>query len=611
MINYIDFLSPPITLYHLERRTHTSMVGGFLVIIMLGLIFTYISFLLYQLFSFKNMISIFHKKYQFEVGSYSFNSSSIFNFIQFFTTENGGYFAKYDSKYIRIYTTYVHSNYSEKNLDLYDHWVFDTCQNNDKKDLDPSLFSNVVNFTNSACIRYYYNSTEKKYYSFGDKNFFWPFLEYGTSQKNNIFLKTIVQKCNNFSSIKGLFGDCPPQKEIDEYLSKYLEIYLYFTDIQVDPTNYKYPLQKYLQVINTKIGSTQLFEENHIYYSPLKIITREGNIFGKTRDINAFYFDFNRKENNVNNDKNYTITQYYHFMQNNVQIYERIYNNIFDLFSEIGGVVQFTFYIFFWSNYIYNKYIIAYDTYSLFFSVQNEQQHIKKGSFLNYNNKIYNINKNNKFLKENNNKKIKKKNENNYTSLRKTKTEFIFFENSKKTPKNSNAINIKTNYLSKEKYYKIFRNINKKFETKRDGSKKIIDNNSSNANLKENNILINIQNLSCNEGKNEKRYLSNKERINRIILSQKSLGRIEHNKIKFQENIENIKIPKHFAFIDFIKSFCFKKNKGSHNFLITFRKHLLSEEHLFKNHIKIVLLEKHQNCNLEEKTNIWESYNEL
>ena len=49
MINYIDFLSPPITLYHLERRTHTSKVGGFLVIIMVSLIFTYISFLLYQL----------------------------------------------------------------------------------------------------------------------------------------------------------------------------------------------------------------------------------------------------------------------------------------------------------------------------------------------------------------------------------------------------------------------------------------------------------------------------------------------------------------------------------------------------------------------------------
>ena len=109
MINYIDFLSPPITLYHLERRTHTSKIGGFLVIIMLSLIISYISFLFYDLFSHKNMISIFHKKYQFEAGYYSFNSSSIFNFFQIFSPENGGYFDKYDSKYIRIYTTYAHS----------------------------------------------------------------------------------------------------------------------------------------------------------------------------------------------------------------------------------------------------------------------------------------------------------------------------------------------------------------------------------------------------------------------------------------------------------------------------------------------------------------------
>ena len=29
VFNYIDFLSPPITLYHLENRTHTSKMGGF------------------------------------------------------------------------------------------------------------------------------------------------------------------------------------------------------------------------------------------------------------------------------------------------------------------------------------------------------------------------------------------------------------------------------------------------------------------------------------------------------------------------------------------------------------------------------------------------------
>ena len=165
--------------------------------------------------------------------------------------------------------------------------------------------------------------------------------------------------------------------------------------------------------------------------------------------------------------------------------------------------------------------------------------------------------------------------------------------------------------MPKKHFYKIFKNINKNFETSMDLGKKILDHNSSNVNLKENNIFINIQDLSYEKEVNEKKLISNKERINRMILSQKSLGKIEHNQIKFQENIENIKIPKHFAFIDFIKSFCFNKNKGSHNYLITFRKHLLSEEHLFKNHIKIVLLEKHQNSNLDKNTNILESYNEL
>ena len=617
MINYIDFLSPPITLYHLERRTHTSKVGGFLVIIMASLIFTYISFLLYQLINHKNMISMFHKKFEFEVGYYSFNSSSIFNFLQIFTPENGGYFDKYNSKYIRIYTTYANSNYSESNLDLYDHWVFDTCQNNDNKDLDPSLFSNVINFTNSACIRYYYNSTEKKYYSFGDKKFFWPYLEHGLSQRNNIYLTTIVQKCNNFSFIKELFGECPPQKEIDEYLNKYLSIYFYFTDIQVDPTNYKYPLQKYLQIINTKIGNNQSFEENYIYYSPLKIRTKEGTFFGKTKDINSFYFDFNRKDNTINN--NSTITKYYHLMQNNVQIYERIYNNIFDLFSEIGGVVQFTFYIFFWTNFIYNKYIIAYDTYSMFFSVQNEHNNridnqIKKGNILKFNNKIYNSNKINKYSLQNLMNKKKKKFRNSVANFTKSKINYEFIENNKNTQKNNNILNIKTNYLSKEHYFKIFKNINQNFESIIDLSKINMDHNSSNVNLKENNFLINIKKGNDrHEYHGKKRYMSNKEYINRMTLSQKSLSRIEHNKLKFQENIQkdNFHFSKHFAFIDFIKSFCFKKNKGSHNFLITFRKHLLSEEHLFKNHIKIVLLEKNHNYKKEENTNILESYNEL
>ena len=267
LANKIDFLSPPITLFHLEKRTHTSNVGGFLIVIMVSACTLYISFLLYDLINHKKITSIFHKRFEYEAGYYSFNSSSIFHFIQIFSPENGGYFDKYESKYIRAYTTYVHSNFSYGNLDLYDHWVFDTCRKDiDDKDLDPSLFKNIENFTNGVCIRYYYNSSERKYYSLEDEGFSWPHLEHGIAQRDNIYLTTIVQKCSNDSIINKIFGECPTQKEIDDYISKYFAIYLYFTDTQVDPTNYSEPVQKYLQVISTGIGTSQTFVESYIHF---------------------------------------------------------------------------------------------------------------------------------------------------------------------------------------------------------------------------------------------------------------------------------------------------------------------------------------------------------
>ena len=77
-------MSPPITLFHLERRTHTSKVGGFFVLLMLFLCISYILFLFYDLAAHKRITLLFHKKFEFEAGYYSFNSSSIFHFIQIF-----------------------------------------------------------------------------------------------------------------------------------------------------------------------------------------------------------------------------------------------------------------------------------------------------------------------------------------------------------------------------------------------------------------------------------------------------------------------------------------------------------------------------------------------
>ena len=624
MLGYLDLLSPPITLFHLERRTHTSKIGACLVIILVTVSGGYISFLLYSVIRHTKVVSMFYKKFEFEAGHYPFNSSSIFHFIQIFSSDNGGYFDKYDTKYIRAFTTLVHSNFNDSDLELYDHWVFDNCQKNiDDKDIDPILFHNVENFTNAVCIKYFFNSTEKKYYQLEEKGFFWPYLEHGVAQRNNIYLTTTVQKCTNDSIINELFGNCPSQKEIDEYLSHYLALYLYFTDIKIDPTNYKKPTQKYLQTITTSIGTNETFVENYIHYSPLKIRTNEGSLFSSSHEMKSFYFDFNLKNSKINSQKYFTITKYYHLMQNNVQIYERRYNNIFDLLSEIGGIIQSVFYVFYWLNYIYNKYVIAYDTNSLFFHVKDNQfKELDVKTNLNNNNKI----KTKKPLKK-------------YTSLQVVKKDTIIKNNNKKLSfkevintedinkkkrktGNFNIFHVKSdNYLNS---LLLSKDINKRiFRKNNDDS--LFDFNSSLLDLKNNNHLmnkkgdnspennnkiINAKNRNSklmktfNYSKNEKYY------YNKIWMSKNSIAKIDHKIIDFKQmNKDKMKSVKNLSFFIFLKSLCFDV-KGSTNFLIKFRKHLLSEEHLFKSHIKTILLEKEFN-KTAENTNVFECFNEL
>ena len=213
---------------------------------------------------------------------------------------------------------------------------------------------------------------------------------------------------------------CPSQKEIDDYVSRYFGIYLYFTDTQVDPTDFKKPATQFLQVVSTGIGTSQTYVESYIHFSPVRILTKIGTIFGKSNGMNSFYFDFNRK-GSANNagQKYFTITRYYHLMQNNVQIYERRYNNIFDLFSQIGGITQFAFYLFYWINYVYNQFVIDFDTNYLLFTINENDS--KKGGNGNINintfsnkikingndNKIFNIQNNILKIPRKDSKKIK------------------------------------------------------------------------------------------------------------------------------------------------------------------------------------------------------------
>ena len=656
MITKIDFLSPPITLFHLERRTHTSKVGAGLVITLLIICSSYIIFLLVNLISHKHMTYIFHKKFEYEAGYYSFNSSSVFHFIQIFSPDNGGYFDKFDSRYIRAYTTYAKSNLTYDNLHLHDHWVFDQCRKNiDDIDLDQTLFTNVENFTNGVCIRYFYNSKEKKYYSQGEVGFIWPYLEHGIAQRNNIYLTTIVQKCSNDSVINNIFGKCPSQKEIDDYISKYFGIYLYFTDTQIDPTDYTNPITKYLQVVSTGIGTSQTYVESYLHFSPVRVITTIGSIFGESYIINSFYFDFNRKgaANNAG-QKYFTITRYYHLMQNNVQIYERGYNNIFDLFSEIGGITQFVFYLFYWINFVYNQFIIDYDTNSLFFSIKDNKLSNKRNTNINItsisnkikingnDNKIYNIQNNILNLSKNDVKKYRSSkffiNSNNKNESRKNLKVYdsVIKKNPSEQFKNefsnySDIENIKKRGMKRERTITAYKvnddnsqdilfnfNIQKKIHNMDSLKSSIIPN--INDNIKKPNIKFintfdkkekNNLNLDNNSIKNKEEKYKKKSSDNlEDFMANISISKISINNIDYGNPILRKKI-KHVSILGYTRSLIFKKEKNSYYYIKLFRKHLLSEEHLLKSHVTIVLLEKKYNINNDEVTDFYECYEKL
>ena len=154
---------------------------------------------------------------------------------------------------------------------------------------------------------------------------------------------------------------------------------------------------------------------------------------------------------------------------------------------------------------------------------------------------------------------------------------------------------------------------------KKNKNKLGLDMNSSDMNLKNsNNFIFNIDERKTPHSKDSKmtktfNYSTEANYYNKIYLSKHSLAKIDHKTIESNAiSKEKMKSFKKLSFNVFLKYLCFKE-KGSIGFLIKFRKHLLSEEHLFKSHIKTILLEKEfsTNKNKGESTNVFECFNEL
>ena len=331
------------------------------------------------------------------------NSSSIFHFINF--KDNGGKNPGekgFDFTFFRaigIDKQFEGFYVNAPNINIMNHWLYGKC-NNDSDTKGISYLIDNKNFNESACIRKFYNSTERMYYDVNDPNFKWPNLSHGNFNPNQTFYSVIVEKCQEVT-LQLMFGNnqhCKSEKEFEEYFSYTHNIFFNFVDHSVDMLNFAQPNKKFMYKINTILDKDK-YNVNHLNFNPSLIRTHKGFFLEKIEEILSFVYD--RDDVVINQiGKKKIYMAYRLWMNNKMQHYERFYKRFQDVIADIGGIAEFINYIAIFISYFYNNYIIIADTQILLSSLNNNfEKNNNSINSRNMNNLNINNNSNNSNIK--------------------------------------------------------------------------------------------------------------------------------------------------------------------------------------------------------------------
>ena len=364
LLKKIDILSPKITFFQNGNQAHISSCGGFLTLIAL-LLCIVISILLSVDFLYKkNPTSNYYKKYEKEAGFFSFNSEGMFHFFRF--SNNYVTHPIINTKYVRFIgirniTLYLNDR-TILNKGEIEYWIYDLCKNGlDNKGLNSKIFEDIPDFESHVCLRYYYNPTEKRFYNNSEKGFNYPYLIHGTGNKDNLFYYITIETCRNNSHYNLIYGEnsCGTNNEISEFKSKIDGGDLYFIDNYIDVSNYKQPLNKFIQSISGTMNNLDI-PIYHLLFNPLRIITHASILSNNYFYENSFSFDV--KEPKTRDSDNYSIADFAFWIGNNFEIYERSYQKLQNVLADLGGIIKILILCAEIINYPFNKYIILYNS---------------------------------------------------------------------------------------------------------------------------------------------------------------------------------------------------------------------------------------------------------
>ena len=333
-----DFLSPEICLFYNGQERHSSIFSGILSLFLFIFIIFLIIFLSIDFIYKKNPTAYFYNRYVDDLDVFHLNSTGIFHFIFFIHRDSG--LNPIDNRAISIIGTELDFNevFSYKDSEM-SHFIYDLCNEKDAGNLleNENIYKDLkYTINNSYCIKKYYNNLTKNIYYENDPEFIFPYLEHGASKENNRQYGIIIKKCQNDSILNN--NSCYDDDTINEYINNNLSIFIFnFLDSFIDVQNHKQPIQLNIHNIGNSIYNFS-FTSNHINFHPIKIRTNAGIFLDKITEKFSFKFDVNEK---IVNSLNENIIGSIHFwIQNEMDIYERMYKKVQDIAGGVDGMVE-------------------------------------------------------------------------------------------------------------------------------------------------------------------------------------------------------------------------------------------------------------------------------
>ena len=369
----LDFISPDITLFHKNDDKHASIISGILTIITYIIIIILAILNLVKLFNRTTFTTYFYTRYSDEINTMTFSDKEFFHYVEFYPHE-------IDDSIVNIIGIESAPNlyfsgqtFGYPSLDQVNEYIYEKCTIEDMKNHE-NLISNKEKFLKSYCLQKMYDYKTKKILDKKDSNFIFPKID----NVNKSVYSIIIKKCSNDENTIGYKRNCVSDEEFNSANLETYSAYFHSVDRYIDVGNYKNPIIDFNFYKEIGLDISDNFVINKINYHNVLLNSHEGYLFESVKKTNTLVFENNEISYNVGVIRSEGIlcsAEYWN--SGKISIYEREYQTLLDVFSNIGGIMEIIMKIFSFINIFFNSFSIYNDSINIFFENKKNYNIIK------------------------------------------------------------------------------------------------------------------------------------------------------------------------------------------------------------------------------------------